>query len=293
MTLEEINRLKELKQLHDAGILTREEMLSEKAKLLGTAPTDGAGPEDETAQETEQKADGDGAAIVDKTDGQQENPAHTEEPPTEENGINKILLAFLLGVVIFVIIVAIASKSSDSQSSADYDYGVPMDSEVVVTDETPYNEDGYNAEYETEDASGSVDDSDDEFAFDPWIGSITLNGCAYRTCDIRAWLDFRKTSKGMYEGTAKIMLGDAIDEFKFAPDRGILTGTVRAKADGDILTVVLDDYTTKAGDIGDDFSGSPLKGQIFRIKHNDGSYTATAVGDMEGYFDGGGIYVSK
>ena len=36
MDQQTLNKLKELKQLLDAGILTHEEMLSEKAKILGT-----------------------------------------------------------------------------------------------------------------------------------------------------------------------------------------------------------------------------------------------------------------
>lgn len=275
MTSEEIDKLKELKRLLDAGILTQEEVQAEKAKILGNEPAEAAAAENEApevAQETKPKADGGTAK--------------------EDGGNSKMMIACGIGLLVVVLVgIVIGMRSSSTQVSSGSEYGgyiAPVDSDATV-----YTDDNDVAEYETAETDGSTATDDDEFAYDPWVGSLLLKGCVYRRCDTRAWLDLRKTAKGMYEGSLQVALGDEFDETKFDPDKGLLTGTVRAKADGDVLTVVLDSYTTKAGDSGDDFTSLSLNGQVLRITNNGGSYTATAVGDMEHCFDGGDIHVSK
>lgn len=275
MTSEEINKLKELKRLLDAGILTPEEVQAEKARILGNEPAEAVAAENEApkvAQETKPKADGGTAE--------------------EDGGNSKMMIACGIGLLVVVLVgIVIGMRSSSTQVSSGSEYGgyiAPVDSDATV-----YTDDNDVAEYETAETDGSTATDDDEFAYDPWVGTVLLKGGVYRRCDTCVSLSLRKTAKGMYEGSLQVMLGYEMDETKFDPSFGMLTGTVRAKADGDVLTVVLDSYTTKAGDSGDDFTSLSLNGQVLRITNNGGNYTATAVGDMEYCFGGGDIYVSK
>lgn len=272
MTSEEINKFKELKRLLDAGILTQEEVMAEKARILGNEPAEADAAENEAqevAQETTPKADG--------------------GTTKEDGGNNKMMIACGIGLLVVVLVgFVIGMRSSSTQVSSGSEYGeyiAPVDSDATV-----YAEDSDVAEYETD---GSTATDDDEFAYDPWVGTFLLKGGVYRRCDTCVSLSLRKTAKGMYEGSLQVMLGSEMDETKFDPYFGMLLGTVRAKADGDVLTVVLDSYKTEAGDSGDDFTSFSFNGQVLRITNNGGSYTATAVGDMEYCFGGGDIYVSK
>lgn len=292
MTSEEINKLKELKQLLDAGILTQEEVQVEKAKILGNGTEEAAAAESEApevVQETTPKTFPD--SVPEKQNPEQAGKMEGtvgQNGTAKENGGYTIWIAG--GIVLFVILLLIMVISSNhSNSSSDYSGYLYPDSEEVPVDSICV-EDNDVAEYETD---GSTATDDDEFAYDPWVGTVLLKGGVYRRCDTCVSLSLRKTAKGMYEGSLQVMLGYEMDETKFDPSFGMLTGTVRAKADGDVLTVVLDSYTTKAGDSGDDFTSLSLNGQVLRITNNGGSYTATAVGDMEHCFDGGDIHVSK
>ena len=88
----------------------------------------------------------------------------------------------------------------------------------------------------------------------------------------------------------ELMLGDKDIDLdtheptgRFFDDQGHLTGKIRAKADGQTLTIVLDSYTIgKPSEFFDDLSKSQ---QIFRLTYDGQSYSAQAVGKMQTFFD--------
>lgn len=292
MTQEQIAKLQELKQLLDAGILTQEEMQVEKAKVLGTQPSQpkegnriiedsskvieevspvGTDVDDHLVYEAPQKTSQD--TVFSKT-----------SSAKQEINWKKILIPIAIVIGIGVIILVSKNISNKTTYHEEPETIVAVDSEVVATDgyavETPMGETDYNEEA-----------SDDEFAYDPWIGGMTIEGGMYRTCDSRCGLNLKKVSKGLYSGDIVVMLGDAWSDHSesFEPNKGYLEGTVRAKVDGNVLTVVMDSYTSRTyGANTEDtnyFENSNISGQIFRITYNGGKYTAKVVGDMEGYFD--------
>ena len=300
MTQEQINKLQELKKLLDAGILTQEEMQAEKAKILGTyqeqpvettpvtenAPVEE--PVDEIAEEaTPLMTDSNGRIIFDEPKPTQQQPT-TPKSNSGNSGVNTKTILIVLGVLAAIIVVVLLSKKSNSEPTY---YSEP--DEMVAVDSV--TDDSYDTYSDTE----VISTDDDEFAFDPWIGSVTIDGSMYRTCESRCHLDFKKVSKGEYKGTIVVMLGSTWPdhEERFDPALGYLEGTVRAKSDGNVLTVVMDRYTSRAynpnsDDTNEYFGTDNISGQIFRITYNGESYTATAIGDMEGYFDAG-IEVKK
>jgi len=294
MTQEQINKLQELKKLLDAGILTQEEMQAEKTKILGTqqeqpvetAPVTEDSPVIEPANEIAEDAtplmtDSNGHVIFDE-------PKPTQQPTISEknggnSGVSTKTILIALGVLAAIFVVVLLSKKSNSEPT----YYSEADEMVAIDSITDDNYDTYS---DTEVASAD----DDEFAFDPWVGSMTIDGGMYRTCDSRCYLNFKKASKGEYNGTIVVMLGSTWPdhEERFDPALGYLEGTVRAKSDGNVLTVVMDRYTSKAYDPNSDdtneyFGTDNISGQIFRITYNGSSYNVAAIGDMEGYFDAG------
>lgn len=272
MTQEQIKKLEELKKLLDAGILTQEEMQAEKAKILVTSsneakhePSSSASPVNSEPKETKvEDATTDSKTVVEE----------------ETNGVKKrnYILGAVAGLLVLILIIAFAT-SKESPSPAPDTTEVYDVKPVSVTDEpTGITETNYHDET-------TPDATDEEFTFDAWSGSFRIEGAIYRMCESLGILDIRKVSKDMYEGSFELLLGERMDEYKFDPLYGWLKGKVRGRVEGSVLTVVLDSYTTQAGSEDDYFLGSTINGQIFRITYNGNSYSATPIGDMEGYFN--------
>ena len=296
MDQQTLNKLKELKQLLDAGILTHEEMLSEKAKILGTQqeqPVESAPVVDNQPTENESSdiaedavplmTDSSGRIVFEEPEVGKESPVPT---PGNKPGISTKTILIVLCVITVLIWGVLLSKKSNSEPTY---YSEPE--EMVATEQ--YDEGTLDSlRLLREDAASQDEDNDDEFAFDPWIGSMRLDGGMYITCDSRCCLNFKKVSKGEYTGTIVVMLGSTWpdNDERFDPSYGYLEGTVRAKSDGNVLTVVMDRYTSRAYNPNSDdtnyFENTNISGQIFRITYNGGSYSAVTVGDMEGYIDG-------
>jgi len=283
MTQEQINKLQELKKLLEAGILTEEEMLAEKAKILGTANV-------EQKVATENKV-----SSVPETTTIKDSDTNTE-PDADQTAasVNSKRRNIILAVV-GIVVVGLVAWAISSKNKSEAIYSEPEYNQIESVDEGPA------PVMETNENETSVSDAtstDDEFAFDPWIGGMTIEGGMYRTCDSRCYLNFNKTSRGLYTGSIVVMLGSTWPDHpeRFDPSLGYLEGNVRAKADGDVLTVVMDRYTSRVYNPNTEdtnyFENSNISGQIFRITYDNGTYIANAVGDMEGYFDNG-ISITK
>ena len=280
MTQEQINKLQELKQLLDAGILTQEEMQTEKAKILGSAN----GEQRETTENKVSSA----PETIKPEDPIKDSDTNTEPVAnqTAASGNSKkrnIFLAIVGVMVIGLFIWAMSSKNKPKVTYSDPEYA-----EIESVDEGPA------PVMETNENEASVSDAtstdDDEFGLDPWSGSLNIEGDIYRMCSTLAYITLSKTGKGMYSGTMELMLGDKDIDLdtheptgRFFDDQGHLTGKIRAKADGQTLTIVLDSYTiSKPSEFFDDLG----KGQqIFRLTYDGQAYSAQAVGKMQTFFD--------
>jgi len=284
MTQEQINKLQELKKLLEAGILTEEEMLAEKAKILGTANV-------EQKVATENKVSSVPETTTIKDSDTNTEPVADQTAESGKSNRRNIILAAVGVVVVGLVAWAISSKNKSEAI-----YSEPEYNQIESVDEGPA------PVMETNENETSVSDAtttdDDEFSLDPWIGGMTIEGGMYRTCDSRCYLNFNKTSRGLYTGSIVVMLGSTWPDHpeRFDPSLGYLEGNVRAKADGDVLTVVMDRYTSRVYNPNTEdtnyFENSNISGQIFRITYDNGTYIANAVGDMEGYFDNG-ISITK
>lgn len=280
MTQEQIDKLQELKKLFDAGILTQEEMQAEKAKILGTGSNE---PYQEPSQEKSAVVVGEPEEAI------EEKPTVVNNTVVEEasNGTKKrnIILGVIAGILVLILIIAFAtSRNSSTSPEKEYIYA---NSDI---NESIYNDPSEVKETVNNDGTTSETADDDEFGLDPWNGSLNIVGDIYRTCSTLAYITLNKTGKGMYNGTMELMLGDADIDIdtgaatgKFFDDQGHLKGNLRAKAEGQTLTIVLDSYSiTKPSEFFDDLS----KGQqIFRLTYDGQTYTAQAVGKMQTFFD--------
>lgn len=276
MTQEQINKLQELKKLLEAGILTEEEMLAEKAKILGTANV-------EQKVATENKVSSVPETTTIKDSDTNTEPVADQTAESGKSNRRNIILAAVGVVVVGLVAWAISSKNKSEAI-----YSEPEYNQIESVDEGPA------PVMETNENETSVSDAtttdDDEFSLDPWSGSLNIEGDIYRMCSTLAYITLSKTGKGMYSGTMELMLGDKDIDLdtheptgRFFDDQGHLTGKIRAKADGQTLTIVLDSYSiTKPSEFFDDLS----KGQqIFRLTYDGQTYTAQAVGKMQSFFD--------
>ena len=276
MTQEQINKLQELKKLLEAGILTEEEMLAEKAKILGTANV-------EQKVATENKV-----SSVPETTTIKDSDTNTE-PDADQTAasVNSKRRNIILAVV-GIVVVGLVAWAISSKNKSEAIYSEPEYNQIESVDEGPA------PVMETNENETSVSDAtstdDDEFGLDPWSGSLNIEGDIYRMCSTLAYITLSKTGKGMYSGTMELMLGDKDIDLdtheptgRFFDDQGHLTGKIRAKADGQTLTIVLDSYTIgKPSEFFDDLSKSQ---QIFRLTYDGQSYSAQAVGKMQTFFD--------
>ena len=284
MTQEQINKLQELKKLLEAGILTEEEMLAEKANILGTANV-------EQKVATENKVSSVPETMTIKDSDTNTEPDADQTAASVNSKRRNIILA-----VVGIVVVGLVAWAISSKNKSEAIYSEPEYNQIESVDEGPA------PVMETNENETSVSDAtttdDDEFSLDPWIGGMTIEGGMYRTCDSRCYLNFNKTSRGLYTGSIVVMLGSTWPDHpeRFDPSLGYLEGNVRAKADGDVLTVVMDRYTSRVYNPNTEdtnyFENSNISGQIFRITYDNGTYIANAVGDMEGYFDNG-ISITK
>lgn len=281
MTQEQINKLQELKELLNAGIITEDEMQAEKAKILGTASgekkviDESVRPTNKTSKPNEPV--------------KQEDSARKESVTEDEAiGSNKttrnIILAVACLLAVGAIIFAVSSADKQDDNNIVYDYNETANSSTI--DKESVRE----METTSSDESSSRDTNNDEFSIDPWSGSLNIEGDIYRMCSTLAYITLSKTGKGMYSGTMELMLGDKDIDLdtheptgRFFDDQGHLKGKIRAKADGQTLTIVLDSYTiSKPSEFFDDLAKGD---QIFRLTYDGQAYSAQAVGKMQTFFD--------
>lgn len=280
MTQEQINKLQELRKLLDAGILTEEEMQTEKAKILGTANVE----QKVTTENKEYSAPETTMAEDPIKDNDTNTEPDADQTAASVNSKRRNIILAVVGIVV----VGLVAWAISSKNKSEAIYSEPEYNQIESVDEGPAPVMETN-ENETS-VSEATSTDDDEFSLDPWSGSLNIEGYIYRMCSTLAYITLSKTGKGIYSGTMELMLGDKDIDLdtheptgRFFDDQGHLTGKIRAKADGQTLTIVLDSYTiSKPSEFFDDLG----KGQqIFRLTHDGQAYSAQAVGKMQTFFD--------
>ena len=283
MTQEQINKLTELKKLLDAGILTEEEMLAEKAKVLGYNKERVVAESSSETEVSASEAPVNGPENED--DDVSENESDSPVPSVDEgksNGVSTKLLIISLCAVGVLIAGIFLLKGNDNERTS---FG---ESTQTTNEDVAYNNVGDAPIEEVVEVVEPVEDDDDEFAYDPWSGTLKIEGVIYRMCQSMMYLNLQKKSKGMYDGEITIFLGEPLEDYedRFDPFWGTLEGRIRAKAESGVLTVVMDSYKTNSGDYGNFFDGSDYRGQIFRITNSGSQYAAEAIGAIENLFSG-------
>lgn len=140
MDQNQINKLMEIKELYEAGILTKEEMEAEKAKVLHPSETtDKQGEPD--VEETEIAPDAQPLPMDNTGRGVFSEPVreHTKGKSNQGNddSLTKLLLWGALAVVVILLIVLVAAnnKSSDNNDSPSYNEEY-VDVDSCITDDS-------------------------------------------------------------------------------------------------------------------------------------------------------------
>lgn len=259
------DKLMELKRLYEAGILTKEELEDEKRKVLGNA------------------------------EGTQHNEIVVQEsvsaslPPTEKD--NKKGLWIGIGFVVLVLFAIICVVVSNNKNTTDdYDYYDDTVTDCVSDDEDWEDTDTYEESIDTDDkgivAVLDIDDDDDLYEIDEWVGTYVIRGEIYRLSSSMAILTLKKTErKSYYTGTLCLMLGDDMGDGKFDSWHGKMTANVKAKLQNKQMVVVLEDFTIGEGYYKDWFDSFKQGQQIFCITNSYGTYSVRALEEMEIFFD--------
>ena len=278
--LNTMDKLMEIKKLYEAGILTKEEMEAEKAKVLYTPET--TDKQDEpVVEETEIAPDAQplptdtfGHVIFDEPKesvSETENLSESENSPLQEpkrnNGLALIATIILVIFVGFFLMFLVKNCDSDKTHSADdtYDVVEAVDTDTVDTDEED------DTEIEATETGA-------------WDGRTVIEGGMYRNCYTCAFIDLVSDGNNNYHGTIKIQAGDGLN--------GCLEGNITANGSDSELTIhIIEPYVTSGnnGNVFDEpefYKPIQKNSDIFRIIKHGTSYSVQPLGNMSDYFDG-------
>ena len=199
---------------------------------------------------------------------------------------------YVIGCIAILVIAAIyLGIRSSGKSPSEY---IPEESSVAVAQPNDsIGTESYIQPPTTMTEDDPYDASND--VYDPWLGTLNIDGAVYRTADTKAMLTLEKNGTDTYKGRLIVLVGSQdMDTYRFVDTHGSLDGKVRAKSSGRELLVTLVESESYAGDETNLFDGV-FNGndQIFKIVYDGSSYTTTAIGKMEYFYDGANIYTTK
>ena len=281
MDKETLDQLMEIKKLYEAGILTKEEMEAEKAKVLHPTTVVPENNEEQIAPcDVPQQAisDNNSEEQIDSADvpHQTISDNNNEEPKSE---VLKNRVWFLVGsVVILIFFVAISQNGKCSSSQTYDDYAT----EVADSDTIAVVEDA--------DEEVAMDEDQVEYTDATWVGSFTISGSMYRMCQSMALLSLSPSDGTTFTGKINLMLGNEDNMGRFDFFYGELTGAIRGELseDGSSIRIYLEDYNVEEGRMGDLISNEEIQsGQLlFILKYSNYGYEVEPVMAMSSFFDG-------
>ena len=216
---------------------------------------------------------------------------HSQKPDNRRSDLYKYGGISLGVIAAFALVYFIASNKGQQDSSASVE-AVISDSVGTVNPASISDVERAAKKLGLESTS-EYDASND--VYDYWLGTLNIDGAVYRVADTKAILTIEKNGSDTYTGELVMFIGsEDPDTYRFDDTHGTLQGKVRAKSSGKELLVTLVESETYAGDQANLFDGV-FKGndQIFKITYNGSTYKTTAIGKMEGFYDGADIYTSK
>lgn len=308
MTQEQIKKLLELKELYEAGILTKEEVEEEKKKILNTQQDEPVGEQllpEQSSETQENKSDvvveedatpimryDESGVAFDQLKVKPKPETTNKTTPSSQAHNRAAFVGVFILIVIFFIIIVISMKCNGSNNDCDdQTYPDSLEESIVdIVDSTEYIEDPAFVEDEYETITSS---DDGEFAYDPFSGNFRIFGGVYRLCESYAYLTINKGPDDIYTGTMELMMGSQetdLESFqptgRFDDYNGHVSAIIRAKSSGNTLVIILDSYkVVNPGDYITDMM--PAKGsQIFKISYDDDNYSVRPIGGMQDIFDG-------
>lgn len=292
MELKTIEKLMELKKLYEAGVLTKEEVEAEKAKVLHAAqPVSESVQPAQAAEELDPDApplpmDNREGGVFNETVAQ---PATQGAPQRGGEGVStKALLSMLIAVVFVSLVIAFAFMFGNSHTEEPY---LPAETVAVAVDSCASSE-SHEVTSVVEDVAPEEENNTENEQAKIWMGEYTISGEMYRTCNAQAILSLAPSGGNRFDGSIHLMLGDEDDMGRFDFFLGILTGRVRGEAyeDGGVRTlrIYLGDFKVEAGSNGDFISPEHLqKGQLlFVLKQEGAGFSVEPMLEMRSFFSG-------
>lgn len=271
----------EIKNLYEAGILTKEEMEAEKNKVLHPKGIVNEEPkveepasEEITSDATPVMTDSEGRFVFDAP---KQEPIQTNSSSTQQTGKSNSKWYWIGGIGIFALIIVLLAMPGNKNNEPTQYY----EESPVTVDSVSYVDESVESEEQSDEVN--------EYDISVWEGDYTVTGGMYRTCYSMALLSFAHSEGNKFTGSIDLMLGDEDDMGRFDFMYGKLSGTVRAElTDNGTLQVYLRDYDIEEGSNGDYITPEGISGEslIFSIDYDNGMYKVKPSKMFKTFFDG-------
>ena len=292
-----IDRLKDLKSLYEAGILTQEEMEAEKAEILGISTTPA---ESVKTNKTTVACPVCGEQIEDGLDvcpichEQIKNPTPSVSPiqqsptPKPDKSNKGIIWGGIALVAIIVVALGVYFVCGNSDTIAN-----EQPEEDAITEATLLDEQSDKAVAEVEYVEYVESDKDDidDFevgdALDHWSGVIQMTGSLSLHIRTQLFMNLQRDGSNIFSGEIQILCGESDGDSNnetVKPTSGMLRGRVKCLAKHDVMVVILESSSTKAGEDGNSLTSIKNGDKLFEIRYDGYNYNVNIIGEMGSYF---------
>lgn len=289
-----IDRLKDLKSLYEAGILTQEEMEAEKAEILGISTTPA---ESVKTNKTTVACPVCGEQIEDGLDvcpichEQIKNPTPSVSPiqqsptPKPDKSNKGIIWGGIALVAIIVVALGVYFVCGNSDTIAN-----EQPEEDAITEATLLDEQSDKAVAEVEYVESDKDDIDDYEvgdALDHWSGVIQMTGSLSLHIRTQLFMNLQRDGSNIFSGEIQILCGESDGDSNnetVKPTSGMLRGRVKCLAKHDVMVVILESSSTKAGEDGNSLTSIKNGDKLFEIRYDGYNYNVNIIGEMGSYF---------
>lgn len=271
MEQEKLDKLVELKNLFEAGILTKEELDAEKAKVFNTFEQNEKQATKTPWQNCEESTKYKTANQIDIAESTFSNANDSNDDEESSNTKYYIIASVLLAIVLFVLFYSRSTRNANSTSVEDSVY-----TNLGVLDVNEMSNETSNV-----------------IADDEYCGTFVITGSIYRLCESYAVINISRDSEDTYSGNMKLMLGSkgwdtetqrATEDFD--AHRGTSNIEISARRANDGLEITMESY--EISDPGDGTISQWMpkeKTKIFQLYCEDGYYGVVSTGRMNDIFD--------
>ena len=244
-----IDRLKDLKNLYEAGILTQEEMEREKAEILGTSatPTEPVKKKATIACPVCGEQIEEGLDVCPICHEQIKKPTPSVSPIQQsstskpEKSNKGLMWGGIALVAVIVVALGVYFVCGNSETTVN-----EQPEEDAMTQATLLDEQSDRAVAEVEYEESDKDDIDDYEvgdALDHWSGVMQMTGSLSLHTRTQLFMNLQRDGSNIFTGEIQILCGESDGDSSnetVKPTSGMLKGRVKCLAKHDVMVVILE-----------------------------------------------------